>query len=268
MRRFAYSETKFGAFELRHQIRIISDIIAEMDRCIGIPDRLTELKELLNHYQSLVKSGLPDDLKALCDDIAAASDPYTLLAALKPYIDDRAPTQKDDQMIIRTGDTVKTAAQEILSRAQDITLVLDNLRSVFNVGAIFRTSECLGLRELILCGITPTPDHPNMNKTAMNSCVLVKWSYHPSTIGALASLKQQGYRLYALETAIKASSVFNISYDLPLALVLGNEALGIDPRALSIADEVISLPVNGWKNSLNVSIAMAVTTYQIVYGAH
>ncbi|MBM4403284.1 MAG: RNA methyltransferase [Candidatus Cloacimonetes bacterium] len=266
MRQFDYSGNKFGAFDFEHQIRIIRGIITEMDGCIGDPDRISDLKRKLNHYRSLLRSPLAPELEVICDDINQADNVHALLTALKPYIDRHLSLQKDDQMTIRIGNGKRQTDPDLRSRAQGMTLVLDNLRSVFNVGSIFRTAECLALGRIILCGITPTPDHPNMNKTAMNTCDLVQWTYCTTTAEALHALRQQGYRSYALETTERSATVFDTSFEVPLALVLGNEALGIDPEVLSMVDEVISVPVSGWKNSLNVGVAMAVACYRIIYG--
>ena len=266
MRRFDYSDAKFRGSEPSHQIKILYDIIAELDAQIGDPVRVTQLKASLSHYRDLMAPGIPQDLGLLCDEVAGSETPHKLLTALQPFFDSKASLKKDDQLSIRTGDRHRKIGQETLSRTRSITVVLDNLRSVFNVGSIFRIAECLGLGEMILCGITPTPAHPNMNKTAMHTCDLVKWSQMPTSRDAIHALRDRGYRIYALETAEGSVSVFDAEFSLPLAVVAGNEALGIVPEALALCDAVISLPVNGWKNSLNVGVAAAVALYQIVYG--
>ncbi|HPX10217.1 MAG TPA: TrmH family RNA methyltransferase, partial [Candidatus Cloacimonas sp.] len=130
----------------------------------------------------------------------------------------------------------------------------------------FRTSECLGIGKIILCGITPTPEHSNMPKTAMGTEKLVAWKYFSTTSEAIAFSHQEGLYIYALETIDKAKSVFETIYRLPLAIVIGNEALGIEASILELCDEFITLPQLGWKNSLNVGVAAGIVLYQIIFG--
>jgi len=172
---------------------------------------------------------------------------------------------KDTQIPVLKGDGLRQTDPARLERSAGIKVVLDNLRSVFNVGSIFRTSECLALGELVLCGTTPTPEHPNMSKTAMGTCERVSWRHTERTVDAILELKEKGYRIYALETAEAAVSVMTFKPDHPFALVLGNESLGISPTVLSLCDMCLALPVMGWKNSLNVGVAFAIASYQLVF---
>jgi tRNA G18 (ribose-2'-O)-methylase SpoU len=105
-----------------------------------------------------------------------------------------------------------------------------------------------------------------MAKTAMGTESLLPWRYFPSTAEALAACREEGKCIYALETAHEAKSVFNSKFSLPLALVIGNESLGIESCILQLCDETITLPQLGWKNSLNVGVATAAALYQIIFG--
>jgi len=192
------------------------------------------------------------------------NDLQVIRKALTEYLSRLKPMVKDSQIPLREGDGLRTTAPELLARGQQIVVILDNLRSIFNVGSIFRSSECLALRELVLCGITPDPTQERMAKTAMGTTERVNWSCFPETIDAISHYRKKGYRIVALETAQEAISVFEYRAPLPLALVLGNESLGISEDVLALCDDFIALPVLGWKNSLNVGVAFAVTAYQIV----
>ncbi len=140
--------------------------------------------------------------------------------------------------------------------------VLHNLRSVFNVGSIFRTTECLGWEKLYLCENTPTPDQLQVQQASMGTHEVVAWEAKADTIELLKELKGKGYHLYALETSSNATSLRDVKITYPAALVVGNEALGLTEDILETCDEVIEIPIFGWKNSLNVSVAFAVCGYE------
>ena len=146
---------------------------------------------------------------------------------------------------------------------------LDNIRSVHNVGAIFRTSDGAGLSELLLGGITPTPDeHSAISKTALGAEKSMKWSYYPNLPKALAEIKANGCLILALESTPGACSLQDLQLNHPLpsqaVLVVGNEPGGVDPAILRIADQVLYIPMSGEKTSLNVSIAFGIAVYQLL----
>lgn len=150
----------------------------------------------------------------------------------------------------------------------DLIGALDNVRSAHNVGAIFRTAEGAGLSELLLGGITPTPDQlPSISKTALGAESSVKWCYSPNLFAALTELKANSCLILALEYTPNACSLleFQPNYPLPrqVALVVGSEPAGVDPAILQIADQVLYIPMSGDKTSLNVSIAFGIAVYQL-----
>ena len=158
-----------------------------------------------------------------------------------------------------------------MDRKLEITLVLDRLRSAFNTGNIFRLADAAGVKEVICCGYTPAPPHPRLEKTAMGADRWVKSRCVDDTLEAVLELKKEGVSVVAVETAEHAEYVWDHSFRFPLALVLGNEALGIDPRVLSQCDGVVSLPMAGAKTSVNVGNCAAAVLYAILgkyqYGA-
>ncbi len=147
----------------------------------------------------------------------------------------------------------------------NLHLLLDNWRSLFNVGAAFRTADGAGVRHLYLCGITATPDiQRKLAKTALGAERVVDWSYHSDAVRLAAELQHNGAQLWVLERSAKANSLFDISdlpVDLPVVLAAGNEVVGVDPDLVAMADRVIQLPMLGSKQSLNVAVALSIATY-------
>ena len=157
------------------------------------------------------------------------------------------------------------ASTSVVLPNSQIQLLLDNWRSLFNVGAAFRTADGAGLRHLYLCGITATPDiQRKLAKTALGAERVVAWSYHADAVQIASELQQGGAQIWVLERGVGAVSLFDIT-SLPLAdaivLVAGNELLGVDPGIVAIADRVVYLPMEGSKQSLNVAVATSVASY-------
>ena len=146
----------------------------------------------------------------------------------------------------------------------NLEIVLDNIRSTFNVGAMFRTADGAGVKKLYVCGITPTPEHPKMIKTGLGAEWSVPWSYHPNALTVAKDLKDNGYSVYALESTETSVSLFDLTLpdeNQPLALVVGNEVTGVDPNILALCDKIVHIPMLGYKRSLNVSIAFGIAVY-------
>jgi tRNA G18 (ribose-2'-O)-methylase SpoU len=148
----------------------------------------------------------------------------------------------------------------------NLEIVLDNIRSTFNVGAMFRTSDGAGVKKLYVCGITPTPEHPKIVKTGLGAEWSVPWSYHTNAVTVVKALKEQGYTVFALESTEASVSLFETTLPdavKPLALVVGNEVTGVDPEILALCDKAVHIPMLGYKHSLNVSIAFGIAVYHL-----
>lgn len=146
-------------------------------------------------------------------------------------------------------------------------LLLDNWRSLFNVGSAFRTADGAGVARLHLCGITATPENPRLAKTALQAERQVAWDYAPDAVTLAQDLRAQGATLWALEMTPDAVSLFDVvlpAQDLPVVLMLGNEVSGVDPGLLTLADATFFVPMVGHKQSLNVAIAASVAAYWLV----
>lgn len=144
------------------------------------------------------------------------------------------------------------------------TLVLDNLRSAFNVGSIFRTADTARIERVITCGYTAHPPHPRLEKTALGTLDYVDTVHCESTEEAVAQLQGSGVPVWALETTSQSQTYTVAQFPRPVALVLGNEALGVSEDVLTKCDHLIEIPVFGFKNSLNVASASAVVLFEIL----
>lgn len=155
-----------------------------------------------------------------------------------------------------------------------MVVILDNLRSIENVGSIFRTADALGIDQLILCGTTPHPhpdeswrrDHLALKKTALGAELSVPWEYQSSTAVAIKQLKSASYHIIALETDRNAQSLETVTkLKKNIALILGNEVTGIAPETLALADEIIQIPMSGTKESLNVAVSFGIAAFWLRY---
>ena len=148
-----------------------------------------------------------------------------------------------------------------------LELMLDNIRSVGNVGSLFRTADGAGIRSLHLGGITATPDHDRFNKSALG--LPLPWDHCLNGVDLATDLKKQGRSLWALEEAPGADSIFDVGrlrVGQPTVLVVGNEVLGVDPEIMSMCDRVVSIPMVGSKRSLNVVVACGIAAYVLLHG--
>ena len=152
----------------------------------------------------------------------------------------------------------------------NIVLLLDNIRSLYNVGAIMRTADGAGVAHLHLGGITAPPTHPRLAKTALGAESALAWTQHRNSVRAAAQLKAEGFELWALEETAEAENLFTADCKLAgngraILLVIGNEKVGVDPDILKLADRTFALPMSGVKNSLNVAVAFGIAIYQIQF---
>ncbi len=160
---------------------------------------------------------------------------------------------------VATGDRDARNAKRL--EPHPIVIVLDCLRSAYNVGNIFRLAEVCRIRKLITCGYTATPPHPKLKKTARGCDELVPWEHFETSLIAVKALKEQGCTVIGVETVPDAPELWDARINFPAAFVFGNEALGIAPDTLELCDAFIRLPVFGRKNSMNVSNCAAVVLY-------
>ena len=144
----------------------------------------------------------------------------------------------------------------------EIVVVLNNIRSLYNVGSIFRTSDALGIKKLYLCGITGTPDNPRLAKTALKALEAVDWEYKKSAYRTIRQLRKNGYHVASMEIA-EDSKPFYPTKKRPLAIVLGHEITGIEDKILKESNEVLHIPMQGAGTSMNVAVAYGIVVYTL-----
>ena len=143
-------------------------------------------------------------------------------------------------------------------------VVLDNVRSVYNVGSVFRTSDAFLVKAICICGYTPTPEHRQMAKTALGATDTVDWIQYPSAQDAVRELKENGYKVYAVEQAEGSISLEKCSFgDEKIAVVFGNEVTGVQEDVLKSCDGAIEIPQLGMKHSLNIATAAGIVLWKL-----
>lgn len=146
-----------------------------------------------------------------------------------------------------------------------IIVVLDNIRSMHNVGSIFRTADAFLVESIYLCGFTPQPPHRDIHKTALGATETVEWKYFANTIDAVHQLKATGYCVYAVEQAEGSISLENCHFEnAKNALIFGNEVEGVNNAVLDASDACIEIPQLGAKHSLNVSVSVGVVLWKLI----
>ena len=147
-----------------------------------------------------------------------------------------------------------------------LVVVLDHVRSLYNVGSIFRTSDAFRLEKVILCGITACPPHPEIHKTALGAEESVDWSYFKKTEEAVSELKKENYIVLGIEQCEGSTKLqdFHIDEEKKYAIVLGNEVKGVQQSVLDMCDGCLEIPQFGTKHSMNVSVAAGIIIWSIV----
>ncbi|PQJ10222.1 RNA methyltransferase [Flavipsychrobacter stenotrophus] len=148
-----------------------------------------------------------------------------------------------------------------------IIVILDEVRSMHNVGSVFRTCDGFAVEALYLCGYTPLPPHRDIHKTALGATESVTWQHFATTMEAINHCKAEGYKILAVEQAHNSISLQNLqTNNEKIALVFGNEVAGVNEEAIKAADACIEIPQWGSKHSLNISVAVGVVLWEIARG--
>ncbi len=161
----------------------------------------------------------------------------------------------------------KSVADFKLAHKKPLVVVMDNIRSMHNVGSVFRTSDAFLISGICLCGFTPQPPHRDIHKTALGATESVDWLYYENTADAVTALKEQGYKVYAIEQTQGSISLEQFRANVnneTLAFVFGNEVEGVSEEVLAICDGAIEIPQYGMKHSLNISVAAAIVLWEMV----
>tara|TARA_R110000796_G_scaffold67734_4_gene155471 strand:+ start:74770 stop:75300 length:531 start_codon:yes stop_codon:yes gene_type:complete len=146
-----------------------------------------------------------------------------------------------------------------------ICIVLDNVRSLNNIGSVFRTADAFLIEKIYLCGITATPPHKDIHKTALGATDSVAWEHRESTLELLEELREEGYSSLALEQAENAVMLndFKVEENKKYALIFGNEVKGVSQEVVSASDLVLEIPQYGTKHSLNISVSVGIVVWDL-----
>ena len=153
-----------------------------------------------------------------------------------------------------------------VSAKTPVIVVLDNIRSMHNVGSVFRTADAFLMEGILLCGYTPHPPHRDIQKTALGATDTVDWIGYESATAAVMELKEKGYKIYGVEQTAGSISLqkFVVPTGDKIALVFGNEVEGVSSNVLQLVDGCIEIPQMGMKHSLNISVAAGIVLWEVV----
>ncbi len=156
-----------------------------------------------------------------------------------------------------------TAEEYKSAKKLPLVVVLDNVRSMYNVGSVFRTADAFRIEQIFLCGITSTPPHPEIHKTALGAEMSVDWQSYADAVQAVKDLKEQGYYVYSIEQVEGSVKLPDLELDKgkKYAVVLGNEVKGVNQQVVDISDGCIEIPQYGTKHSLNVSVTAGIVMW-------
>lgn len=158
-----------------------------------------------------------------------------------------------------------TPEEALAAQRHPVIGVLDNIRSLYNVGACFRTADAMLLERLVLCGYTPTPPRKEIFKTALGATETVPWEHFDSAVDAVDHLRASGVAVYALEITESSVAVDEFpAMKFPAAIVIGNEIAGVSHEVLERCDGAIEIPMYGVKHSLNVSVAFGIAVFEMI----
>lgn len=244
-------------------LRVVLDLFHEIERSWDdVPNREHNLGQLRSDLSALkdipdIDTHIPELSRHVHKDIEL---PH-LCGILVPVEREFETTNITDEHFLITVDD--DDENRPVDAVMPVTMILDNIRSAFNTGGIFRSCECLGVQRIILCGYSATPDNEKVVRAAMGTCEHIAWETANRAEDAITKVQAAGEIVFALETAADAPSCDAVSYPFPCAIVVGNERFGLSQNVLSMAEQVIRIPTYGSKNSLNVVSALTVCGYEI-----
>jgi tRNA G18 (ribose-2'-O)-methylase SpoU len=153
----------------------------------------------------------------------------------------------------------------IRSEKIPVTVVLDNIRSLNNIGSVFRTSDAFRIACIHLCGITACPPHREIHKTALGATESVSWKYYPETEDSVTELKKSGHEIIVVEQTTGSTLLTEMEWDVDkkMAIIFGNEVKGVQQKVVDMADSCLEIPQLGTKHSLNVSVSAGIVLWSL-----
>ena len=165
---------------------------------------------------------------------------------------------------LRTTDPNPELAKSI--KKNTITIILDNVLDTYNVGSIFRLADAVAAEKVYLCGQTLTPPNSRIKKASINTTAWVEWEYAETATSAIAKVKSQTpkVKIIAVEQDARSRPFYQVKYEFPLAIVVGNETYGVSKEVLDMAETIVELPMWGVNKSLNVMVTCGIVLYEIM----
>lgn len=163
------------------------------------------------------------------------------------------------------GDLGRKSVEEFkLAKKLPVVVVLDNVRSMHNVGSVFRTADAFLIESIFLCGYTPRPPHRDIHKTALGATETVNWEYIENIIAIVKRLQDEGFTIYAIEQATQSRTLnlFTFDKEKKYALIFGNEVEGVQQAVIDMCDGCVEIPQLGTKHSLNISVAVGIALWE------
>lgn len=220
-------------------------------------------KQLLEHLIDCIDS-LKDSEDPILKKLSAYAKHLNSQMTLRHFATIAVPFERYLKKAIQDDDFMVTShdRDHLVTKRVPLYFIIDNMRSAFNVGSIFRTADTLGVKKIWLTGYTPTPHQLQVERTALGSTFVVDWQ--TGSFGeAIENLKKENVKIVALETSGKAINIaVPFEENIPLAFVIGNERFGLDTDQLNKCDEIRKIPTYGIKNSLNAAVALAIAGYE------
>lgn len=243
---YKYSEKKFLSFSVSKQYAILLEILEALEKSFDNVEQADLLRSSFIQCSGYI------------------SYPFKDLTIFKNVIDLRDCLNNEYGHSLRDSDIVVKRFDKFSAKKKlPFVLVLDNLRSSFNVGAILRSAECFGVEKVILCGTTPTEANRKVKEISMGTYEFLSIEHELDTEVVIRDLQSSGYEVIAMELTKDSQSLSTYTPKGKIAIIVGNESLGIDEHILSLSDVILEIPLRGWKNSLNVSNATAIALYDI-----
>ncbi|HLV92490.1 MAG TPA: RNA methyltransferase [Aequorivita sp.] len=167
---------------------------------------------------------------------------------------------------LKNSELERISAEEYKrSEKTPLIIILDNIRSLNNIGSVFRTADAFLVKKIYLCGITAQPPHKDIQKTALGATESVDWEYAENTLNVISKLQKEGVFIASIEQAEESISLnnFEVQKDKTYAIIFGNEVKGIQQKVVSASDAVIEIPQYGTKHSLNIAVSVGVVTWDV-----
>lgn len=255
-----FSENQLNSFELHKQFKALYDLARFIESEKENIENLSFQK--LRKYHQFLSDSPESKMQKLHKEfskVKALDYQFQIYIMLLERF--MGQSLKEYQFMISDSDHASIQK----NHEKKIVCVLDSIRSAHNVGTFFRNSDCFGVEKLYLTGLTPSGDHPQVIKTAMNTQRNIPWEYTRETLTVIKRLKENGYLIIAVETTRDAISLSKWKpIDQPIALIFGHEQFGISFEALKESDQAINIPMWGLKNSLNVGVSQGIVLQGIL----